>query len=398
MSMNHYENSLFFIEYRNELHVAQTWHSRYDNSITREERVVHTSRLRMRTGECGMKYLISPEKKQYKANLHCHSTLSDGRLSPQELKTAYKLCGYDILAITDHERPHSHQALSDEQFLMITGYECYIRPNKEGKSKPYEKEVHLNLFAREPENATLICYNEPYCRYLIRDNALHEITACAGSERVREYTPEYVNEYIRTAKENGYIVAYNHPYGSREDEADSMAYEGCFSLEICNYASQVSTGLEHCGILYNKMLMAGKRMHCHAGDDNHNRHPFDDPENDSFGAFTMIMPEEFTYNGVIAAMEAGNMYASMGPVFKEVSLDGDQLHVECSEVTHIHVYNGGKRPGRVHARAGESLTCADFTIDKNARYVRVGICDAQGRWADTRGYFRDEIGFPPLQE
>ena len=26
-----------------------------------------------------MIYLISPDKKQYKANLHCHSTLSDGK-------------------------------------------------------------------------------------------------------------------------------------------------------------------------------------------------------------------------------------------------------------------------------------------------------------------------------
>lgn len=343
-----------------------------------------------------MKYLISPSKTQYKANLHAHSTLSDGRLTPEALKEAYKARGYSILAITDHERPHSHQALNDPEFLMLTGYECYIRPDKLGRSQRYEKEAHLNLFARDPENVTLICYNEPYCRYLIRDNALHEITVRAGSERQREYNPEYINEYIRTAKENGYIVSYNHPCGSREAEKDVMAYEGCFSLEICNYGSYVSNGLEHSGALYNKMLMAGKRMFCHAGDDNHNKHPFDDPQNDSFGAFTMIMPETFSYNGVITAMEEGEMYASMGPLFKEVSIDDDQLHVECSEVSHIFVYNGGKRPGNQHALPGQSLTSADFTIDRNARYVRVAICDAQGKWADTRGFFRDEIGFPPL--
>ena len=36
-----------------------------------------------------MKYLISPHKAQYKANLHCHSTLSDGCLTPEVLKNLY---------------------------------------------------------------------------------------------------------------------------------------------------------------------------------------------------------------------------------------------------------------------------------------------------------------------
>ena len=35
-------------------------------------------------------YLISPLKKQYKANLHSHSTISDGKKTPEELKELYK--------------------------------------------------------------------------------------------------------------------------------------------------------------------------------------------------------------------------------------------------------------------------------------------------------------------
>lgn len=341
-------------------------------------------------------YLISPEKKQYKANLHCHSTLSDGHLSPEALKELYKSNGYHILAITDHERPRCHQQLSDARFLMLTGYECYIRPDKNARYNPYSEEVHLNLFARDPHNTTIICYNQPFCKYLIRDNALDEITSRAGSERPREYTPEYIDEYIRTARENGYIVSYNHPYWSMETEADALAHEGCFSMEMCNYNSYLMNGLEHCGALYDKMLYKGKRIFVHGADDNHNEFPIGHPHSDSFGSFTMIMPETFSYAGVIAAMETGEMYASMGPLFKEVSIEGDKLHVECTGVAHIYLYNGGKKPGRSHAAPGECLTSADFTIDPKARYIRVSIRDAQGRWADTRGFFREEIGFPPL--
>ena len=45
---------------------------------------------------------IKKDQPQYKANLHCHSTVSDGKLTPAELKDAYKNHGYSILCITDH--------------------------------------------------------------------------------------------------------------------------------------------------------------------------------------------------------------------------------------------------------------------------------------------------------
>ena len=257
--------------------------------------------------------LISPDKKQYKANLHGHSTLSDGRLAPEALRDAYKAHGYSILAITDHERP-------------------------------------------------------------------------------REFTREYINEYIRTAQENGYLVAYNHPYWSMEDEADILAYEGLFSLEICNYNSYVLNGLEHNGALYDKLLQSGRRIFCHGADDNHNDFPFDHPMNDAFGGFTMVMPETFTYGSIIDAMEKGEMYASMGPLFRELSVEDGVLHVECSGISSIFVYDGGKKCLCIHAHPGETLTGGDFTLNKNARYIRVSVRDAQGRWADTRGYFREEMG------
>jgi len=344
-----------------------------------------------------MIYLIHPGKQQYKANLHCHSTLSDGNKTPEELKEMYKAHGYGILAITDHERPAEHQSLADDDFIMITGYENYIRPNPEGKYNAYAKEVHLNLFARNPENVKLICYDECYARYAKRDGALDTLVR-VGSERPREFTREYINEFTRTAKEHGYLVAYNHPYWSMEDEKDILSYDGIFSLEIYNYSSYLVNYLENSTPLYDKMLLAGKRVFCHAADDNHNRYPEGSTECDSFGAFTMIMPKEFTYASVIDAMDAGEMYASMGPTIKEISVEGDRLHIECSDVSHIFAYFGSKKPGFVHAAEGEVLTSADIKIDARARYVRVGILDQAGRWANTRGYFRDEIGFPPLED
>lgn len=334
--------------------------------------------------------LISPSKKQYKANLHCHSVLSDGHKTPEELKSMYKSQGYEILAITDHERPVQHQALSEKDFMMLTGYECYIRPDPMGKYNVYAKEVHLNLFAKDPMNVKMICFNEHYSRYLMRDNAISNLVR-VGSESPREYSTSYINEYIRTAKEHGYIVAYNHPYWSMENEADILSYEGLFSMEMCNYGSWVTNHLEYNGALYDKMLCHGHRIFCHGADDNHNKYPEGHAFFDSFGAFTMIIPEEFTYKSVIEAMERGNMYSSMGPVFHRVSVDGDTVHIECSDVSHIFLYTGSKTPMHAHAEKGTSINCIDFKIEPNARYIRVSIQDNEGRFADTRGFFPEEF-------
>jgi len=336
-------------------------------------------------------YLISPHIKQYKANLHSHSCLSDGVKTPKELKEMYKAHGYSVLAVTDHEVPKNHSNLNDDDFLMITGYEAYVRTDKNYVYDVYAKEIHMNFFAKEPENETYICYNPKGCKYIPKEDLKHY--KFAGSQRQREYTVEYINEFIKTAKENSYIVSYNHPWWSMEAESDVMQYEGFFSMEMCNYGSYVTSRIEYNAALYDKLLLAGKRIACHGSDDNHNRYPEDSPEFDSFGAFTMIMADEFTYDGVINAMEKGNMYSSMGPVFKEVSLDGNKLHIECSPVQRITVFTGNKSPLRKLCNRDDTTTFADFEIDDRAKFVRVSISDKYGNAADTRGFFREELEF-----
>ena len=48
-------------------------------------------------------YLLPKEGNFYKANLHCHTTVSDGKRTPEEIKELYMRNGYSIVAYTDHE-------------------------------------------------------------------------------------------------------------------------------------------------------------------------------------------------------------------------------------------------------------------------------------------------------
>ncbi len=332
-------------------------------------------------------YLISPDSKQYKANIHCHSNCSDGKKPPEELKEMYKSHGYSILAITDHETPKKHTELSDKDFLVLTGYEAYIRPFH--CYDRYKEEVHLNLISRTPDNETLIDYDPRYIHYISHEEAAKK--ALDGKQVEREYSVEYVNSFIKKAKENGYIVTYNHPHWSMESEETILGYEGCFSMEMCNYSSYTIDRLEYNSHIYEQMLLKEKRIACHGADDNHNGHSEDSCGWDSYGAYAMVMAKSLDYDSVIEALEKGEMYCSMGPEIKSLSVEGDKVHVECSKAKQIVLHNGSKSSPRAYAAKDGYITSADFTIEKEAKFIRITVIDENSNMADTRGYFRDEF-------
>lgn len=339
-----------------------------------------------------VKILLSSDKNQYKANLHCHSTRSDGKLTPEELKSLYKANGYEILAITDHCNPKDHSAMNDEDFMFLTGYEAYIRPDESGKSNIFAPEVHLNLFAKEASNEKLVCYNKGYTKYIPAEK--HGEICRVGSEEPRRYTVEYVNQFIKTANENGYLVSYNHPFWSMETEERILSYEGIFSLEMYNTSSFVINNLENGEALYDVMMRRGMRIGCHAGDDNHNVHPFDSPYNDSCGWYTVILADKLEYGSVINALENKDFYASNGPRIKEISVsdgeEGKTVHVECSLASKIFVYYGSKSPKCVMLPKGDTRTVFDLPIHPKAEYIRVSIYDKNGNVANSRGFFKEE--------
>jgi len=51
------------------------------------------------------KYLLPESGNFYKANLHCHSTFSDGKHTPEEIKKAYMDKGYSIRPKKPSKKP-----------------------------------------------------------------------------------------------------------------------------------------------------------------------------------------------------------------------------------------------------------------------------------------------------
>ena len=149
---------------------------------------------------------VSREDPQFKANLHSHTNLSDGNLTPEQSVEAYKAQGYQILALTDHEAPRTHHRFTGEDFLMLTGYEAYIRPSAECKLDRFGPEIHLNLFAKDPDNLTYIAYDPNFCKYMSEEEA--QKLPKSRDLGPRRYSPEYIQAFIDCAVENGYLVSY----------------------------------------------------------------------------------------------------------------------------------------------------------------------------------------------
>ena len=63
------------------------------------------------------------KNKLLKGGLHCHTTRSDGRVTPEDVMKMHKENGYDFLAITDHRRYNMKNFAPELGLTIIPGME-----------------------------------------------------------------------------------------------------------------------------------------------------------------------------------------------------------------------------------------------------------------------------------
>ena len=338
-------------------------------------------------GEFMKKYLLPNEGRFYKANLHCHTTDSDGGLSPEQVKAMYKAHGYSILAITDHEGICNHAELCDEDFLIITGYEISVDP----PTNDWEKAVtcHLNLFAKEEDNRTLVCYDRYYTRRFEEKFAAE--LSYTGGDYKRVYSWEGINDIIRIAGENGFFVSLNHPAWSLQTVDDYKGYEGLWAVEIYNHGC-VRSGINRYETdCYDYLLRQGKRIFCTAADDNHSVLPPEDRRSDCCGGFVMVKAPELQYNALIEALLQGTFYASTGAEINELYFADGKVYLSCSAARSICMTTRYRRAEGYFAAEGDRLTEAVFNILPTDEYIRFEVEGIHGERAFTNAFYTDEL-------
>lgn len=336
------------------------------------------------------KYLLSQNGNFYKANLHCHTTVSDGKKTPEEVKEIYQKLGYSVVAYTDHDILIPHNDLSDDNFLALNGFEIEINEKKE-PSKPFRKCCHICFVALDKNNIIQPMWNEKYL-FGNAPNYKHIVKYDeTQTPYVREYNDEKITEMMQTGVKNGFFVTYNHPTWSRENYPEYIKYSGMNAFEMFNGGCIVEGYDDYNPRVYDDLLGAGKRIYCIGTDDNHNCNDSNSRYWDSGIAFTMINAQNLEYKSVTDALVSGNFYCSEGPEIYELWIEDGKIHIECSEADRI-ICTYPARKARVYYSENEkAITSATFKVNEQDGYFRVTVIDKQGRHACTNAYFTDEI-------
>ena len=324
----------------------------------------------------------------YKANLHTHSVISDGILTPEQVKEEYKSRGYSVVALTDHDVIVDHQHLTDEDFIFITGSEiCF-----EDTVNPY-KCRHMCLLSKDPHLLWL-----PIMEPEMRPHSIPYFEAGQCEHMPRVYSPEAMNAAIKKANEKGFLVTLNHPMWSQEGYEDYSAAEGIWGLEYRNSACVGSGYDENNSWVYQQLLWQGKFCIPVMADDMH--HIIKPTGAKELGqSWVMVAAREFTYSAIMDALEKGDLYSSCGPEIYSVRSDGDTVHITCSPAVRIQMMTQTRAAGCCAAAEGETLREGTFslkfwrkrTADDPNGFVRFIVTAPDGSYAVTRAYTFDEL-------
>jgi len=200
-----------------------------------------------------IKHLL-PQVQYYKANLHTHSTISDGKLSPTEVKDLYKAKGYQILALTDHNIIADHSSMNEPDFLMLTGMEINYnhenyRPRFDGQS------YHFNLIAKRPDNIwTPWKATGKYAGGL----EYEKLMRCEGMDM--RYDVDITNAMIAKANEMGFLVMYNHPTWSCHSYPDYAPLKGLWGMELRNSECCMLGNSEDNPRVFKDLLNLGNKL------------------------------------------------------------------------------------------------------------------------------------------
>ncbi len=335
-------------------------------------------------------YLLPENGKFYKANLHSHSTVSDGELTPEEMKALYKARGYSILCCTDHEMMVPHHGLTEKDFLMLTGFELGFDEEKDDFLEA--RVCDLCIISLSEDNNIQPCFHRTKYHNPARNGEIAFDENEPDFER--EYNAACINAAIKKCREKGFFVTYNHPSWSLEHYEDYIGYKGMNAMEICNYSSFIDGYDEYNSKAYDDFLRKGEKIFCIAADDNHNRRKPDCRMWDSFGAFTMIKARELSYKAVAEALVNGDFYSSQGPEIYGMWLEGEYLHIECSPADKVVcTVNKRRCMSRYNEETGE-ITHAVFELKKSDGYFRITVVDKSGLKADTNAYFTGNMDLP----
>ncbi len=277
-------------------------------------------------------------KMRKKVALHIHTTLSDGRLTPEEVASMYKDAGFDAVALTDHRKHGIAREIDGLQIIAGAEYNTYGAACEKGL-------FHIvSLFAeRDPE----VNNGEDDVQTII-----DKIHAAQG------------------------LAVLAHPAWSLNTPEMIMKLHNIDATEIYNAVSEAGQSFRPDSSLIVDMIAGmGRYYPLLATDDAHYYEGADNCR-----GWIMVECAGDSHNEIKQAILDKRFYATQGP---EVHLTrmGDKFRVDCSPVSHI--YFASNMAWCVRTAHGEGLTEAEYTPVDGDLFVRAFVVDKDGNSAWT---------------
>ncbi len=283
----------------------------------------------------------------WRGNLHCHSTRSDGALPPEEVARRYQAQGYHFYCQSDHFLAEFNYPITDTTAL------------------------------RTPTFTTLFGA-ELHAPALANGEIWHILAVGLPANFAPNAEGETGPQLARRASEAGAFVALAHPqwYGLTLEDARQIAFAD--AIEVFNNTCAVQADRPDGTYLLDQMLLDGMTVNAIATDDAHFRDTVNSNA-DAFGGWVMVKSETLDPAALLAALKAGEFYASQGPELHQIEIRDNMLHITCSAVDRITIL--GPR-AKSETLPGKSMTSAQLPIDAFlGDWLRIVVTDAAGRRA-----------------
>ncbi len=278
--------------------------------------------------------------REYKGNLHMHTSMSDGLLTPMQAVQAYEARGYDFLAITDHRRI-TRLPEYEGRLLLLSGIEL--------DEEPTEREV------------------------------IHLLGIGVGESLMEAVRPGMkAQEYIQAILTAGGVPFLAHPHWSMNRLMTVKGLHGLAGAEIFNSVSRPPYNADRADSTHILDLLAsdGLLYPTIATDDCHYY------GEELARSFIILQADSLRRENVVDALRQGCFYASQGPRFERVELDGETVKVTCSPVDTV-VFHSDLAWNVDRASAGSGITQAEYRVDRarGESFVRVVLIDSKGKRA-----------------
>ncbi len=294
-----------------------------------------------------------------KGGLHCHTTRSDGKLTPEEVLAYAKGQGYDFMAFTDHQIYNLKNFAPETGLLVIPGMEYGNDLEKGHGFRCY----HTVCLGPSKEDGNGFEQDETF--------------AWGSAKNSEEYQP-WLDEIH--AKKNLTILC--HPQWSSTSAKYFETQQGNFAMEVWNSGSALFGDCDGDAAYWDELLGKGIRWYGVATDDSHS-------QNDLCKGWVMVKADKHI-NAILAALERGEFYSSCGPEIYDFYVEDGKAIIDCSPVARVRLQSD-RHPNRVTVDETGALTHAEFDIEHYWAgpydYVRITLVDKEGRKAWTNPIF-----------